>query len=164
MLVAYAVPRKANMPTTVTSEFTANARLANRSSRSKGASARRSATMNSAKKNTASRNPPITQPFDQPLVDPWITANSSANSETAMVTWPGQSSDRPSGAEEFRAANPTAALTSASRPTRTNAQRQVAVGSPPQPTLVTSPPRTGDTKPPLDSPAAQMAMPRARVA
>src|SRR3954451_1324988 len=143
MLVEYAVPRKANIPTRVTIEFTEKARLRNRLSRSSGASARRSAAMKATKKTTATIQPATTHGSDQPLVAPWITENSSAKSETAMVIWPGQSSDRPSGDEEFCAAKATAVLISARRPTATNAQRQVAVSSLPQEILVTRPPSSG---------------------
>src|SRR4051794_32139490 len=163
MLVEYAVPRKANIPTRVTTEFTEKARLRNRLSRSSGASDRRSAAMKATKKTTATTQPATTHGSDQPLVAPWITENSSANNETAIVIWPGQSSDRPSGDEEFRAAKATAVLSSASSPTATKAHRQDAVGSLPHGILVTRPPSNGDTKPPEDSAAAQMAMPRARL-
>src|SRR3954471_8104598 len=162
MLVEYAVPRKANMPTTVMIEFTAKARLWNRSSRSSGAGDRFSAAMNRAKKTTATMTPPTTRRSDQPQVAPWMTANSRANSAMAMVIWPGQSRERPSGAEEFWAANATTVLAAARTATATNAHRQLAVGSSPQAILVTRPPRSGETKPPEESAAAQMAMPRAR--
>ena len=55
-----------------------------------------------------------------------MTANSSANSETAMVIWPGQSRERPSGAEEFCAVNPISMLRNARMATATKAQRQFA--------------------------------------
>src|SRR3954468_24264409 len=129
MLVAYVVPRKANIPTRVTIEFTEKARLRNRLSRSSGSSERRSAAMKATKKTTATIQPATTHGSDQPLVAPWITENSSANRETAIVIWPGQSSDRPSGDEEFWAAKATAVLISARIPTATKAQRQDAVGS-----------------------------------
>ena len=60
MLVAYAVPRKANMPSTVTIAATANARLANRPSRSSGAADRRSTRTNSAREIAATMNPATT--------------------------------------------------------------------------------------------------------
>src|SRR6185312_13053070 len=121
--------RKANMPTRVTIELIENARLRNRSSRSSGAGERRSAMMNSGKTTTATTQPAITHGFDQPLLAPWMTAKSSANSDTAIVTWPGMSSDRPSGDEEFCAAKATRVVTSARAATTRNAQRQDAVGS-----------------------------------
>ena len=46
-------------------------------------------------------NPAITRRCPSRWSAPWMTAYSSANIATAMVIWPGQSSDRPSGAEEF---------------------------------------------------------------
>src|SRR5689334_3673593 len=160
---ALPISRKANMPMRVTSEFTENARLRKRSSRSSGAAARRSAPRNATKKNTATTHPAITHGSDQPLVAPWITENSSANSEIAMVICPGQSSERPSGEEEFCAANATTVLIRARIATATKAQRQLAVGLLPHGILVTSPPSTGLTNPPEESAAAQIAMPRARL-
>ena len=86
MLVAYAVPMKANMPTTVTIALTANARWVKKSSRSREAGDLRSAQMNSARNRAATMKPTTTWPLPQPLVGAWITANSSANSATATVT------------------------------------------------------------------------------
>ena len=127
MLVAYAVPMKANMPTTVTMAFTANARCEKKSSRSSGAADLRSARMNSARKTAATVKPATTCRLPQPLVGAWITANSSANSAIATVTCPGQSSDRPAGAAEFWAmVSDTAALARARTITAINAQRQLA--------------------------------------
>ena len=64
---------------------------------------------------TATTNPPTTVALPQPSSAPWITPYSSANSETAMVIWPGQSSERPCGADEFWAkASVIAALIAAS--------------------------------------------------
>ena len=61
----------------------------------------------------------------------------------AIVIWPGQSSERPSGAEEFCAVKATAVLIRARMPTATKAHRQDAYGSAPQLILVTRPPMTG---------------------
>src|SRR3954447_11755327 len=155
MLVAYAVPRKPNMPSTVTTEVMANARLLNSSRRSSGEWVRRSMAMNQTMNTTATTKPMMTCALPQPAVGPWMTANSSANSEMAIVNWPGQSSDRPSGDDElwaFRAEY--AALISASTITARNAQRQLAFGSEPHDSFASAPPSTGETKPPVDRAAA----------
>ena len=114
------------MPRTVTAEFTAKGRLRNRSRRSSGASERRSTAMNSIRKIAATMNPEITSRSDHPLVAALITANSRANRAMAIVIWPGQSSERPSGAEEFCAVQATPALIRARMPTATKAHRQAA--------------------------------------
>ena len=59
MLVAYAVPRKLNMATTVTIAATLKARFLNRLSRSSGVRVRFSATMNSARKTNKLDELPI---------------------------------------------------------------------------------------------------------
>src|ERR1700760_3600403 len=118
------------MPMTVAIEPMAKARFRNRSRFSNGAAARFSASTNSARNTTAPMKPAITSALPQPAVGPWITANISANRATATVTWPPQSSERPSGDDEFRANRAEAAtLISASRPMATGAQRQLAFGS-----------------------------------
>ncbi len=122
------------MPMTVATAATEYARLANSSSRSNGAAERRSASTNRTRNSAASTNPAITPPLCQPLVGPWMTAYNSANNATAMVICPGQSSERPSGAAEFRAnRTDTPMLISDSTMTATNAHRQPAYGSLPKP-------------------------------
>src|ERR1700733_13214108 len=145
------MPRNANMPTTVITEFTEKARLRNRSRRRIGAGERLSTAMNAARKTAAMTKQEITSPLVHPAVDALITAYSRANTAMAIVICPGQSSERPSGAEEFCAVNAAAVLISARTPTVTNAQRHDAYGSEPQLILVTRPPRTGEMKPPDDS-------------
>src|SRR6201994_104535 len=150
------------MPMTVAIEPMAKARFRNRSRFSNGAAARFSASTNSARNTTAPMKPAITSALPQPAVGPWITANISANRATATVTWPPQSSERPSGDDEFRANRAEAAtLISASRPMATGAQRQLAFGSLPYLNPASQPPSTGDSMLPADRAAAQMATARA---
>src|ERR1700761_9581691 len=151
------------MPMTVAIEPMAKARFRNRARFSTGPAARFSASTNSARNTTAPMKPAITSALPQPAVGPWITANISANRATATVTWPPQSSERPSGEDEFRASPAeTATLISASRPMATGAQRQLAFGSLPYLKPASQPPRTGDSMLPADRAAAQTATARAR--
>ena len=111
----------------MTTALTANTRWVKKSSRSSGAGDLRSVQMNNARNTTATMKPATTWSLPQPFVGAWITANSSANSAIATVTWPGQSSERPSGAAEFWArVSDTTALASARMSTAMNAQRQLA--------------------------------------
>ena len=73
MLVAYAVPRKLNMPTTAMIDATVNALLRNRSSRSMGERARSSAITNSTRNTAATTNATITDGAPHPSLWPWIT-------------------------------------------------------------------------------------------
>lgn len=133
----------------------AKAGLANSSRRKSGDRDRRSMAKNNATKTTPTTKPMITCALPQPAVAAWMTANRSANSPIAIVIWPGQSSERPSGAEELRAHSvETAALSTASTITARNAHRQLALGSEPNLSLASRPPRTGETKPPVESAAA----------
>src|SRR6201992_1745867 len=150
------------MPMTVAIEPMVKARFRTRSRFSRGAAARRSARTNRARNTTATMKPPITSALPQPAVGPWITANISANRATATVTWPPQSSERPSGDDEFRANRAEApTLISASRPMATGAQRQLAFGSLPYLNPASQPPSTGDSMLPADRAAAQLATARA---
>src|SRR6202034_2031812 len=151
------------MPMPVAIEATLKARFLNRSRSRSGAAARLSAMMNKTRKITAMMKPTMTSALAQPAVGPWMTANISANRATATVTWPPQSSERPSGEEEFLAnMAEMATLTSASMPMATGAQRQLAFGSLPHLNPASQPPRTGDSMLPADRAAAQMATARAR--
>lgn len=114
ILVEYMIARKPNIPITVTTEFTANARFLNTLRRRSGASARFSTKTNSARSRAAARNAMTICGLPQPLSEPWITAYSRANRPSAEVICPGQSRERPSGAEELRAmASDRSALTTA---------------------------------------------------
>ncbi len=119
------------MPITVTAETAAKLRCRKKESCSSGAGDRSSAMTNAARKTAARTKPPMTCQLPQPVVGPWMTANSSVNTATAIVSWPGQSSDRPSGAEESWARKKTPALTTASTRMTRKAQRQPAYTSEP---------------------------------
>ena len=89
------------MPITVTIALPTKIRLLNRSSWISGSSARCSISTNTTMKTAERTKAPITSPLPQPSSAPWMTPYSRANRATAMVIWPGQSSDRPTGDEEF---------------------------------------------------------------
>lgn len=89
MLVAWAVPRKLNMPTTVMIETTANDRLRNKSSRSRGERARRSAKTSSTMNTVAMMNAPTTegeaQPSSKPL-DHRVDKSEQAHEDGELAT------------------------------------------------------------------------------
>src|SRR5579875_4121595 len=152
------------MPITVTAAVTAKARLPNSSSLSSGALTRASTAMKIARNTAATQKATITWVAAQPYEEAWITANSSANMPIAIDTCPGQSSERPSGDEElFASSAETTKLSAANPATAANAQCQLAFGSEPKEAVASAPPITGETKPPLDSAAAQIDMPRPRL-
>jgi hypothetical protein len=127
MLIAYAVPRKENIPTTVTAAASAKARFLNRSMRSRGLCTRISMMTKATSKTRATTKETMMVALPQPAVGPSITAYSSANRPRPTVTWPGMSSERPSGERESSAKNQLTAATIAARiAMMMNASRQLA--------------------------------------
>ena len=88
------------MASTVTTAETVNIRLLNSSSWISGLSTRRSMYTNTTMNTAAMTKLPITWALPQPSSAPWMTAYSRAKRDTAIVIWPGQSSERPTGDEE----------------------------------------------------------------
>lgn len=112
---------------------------------------RSSITTKAARQTAATTYPMMISPLRKPTAEPWVSAHSSATRPTARASWPGTSSLRPSGADEFFDSSETTNETTAAAMTTPYAPRQL-------PYFANRPAISGETAAPMDRKPAHRAM------